>query len=474
MTNLQRLIPLTSLLILLQLLLWTAVWFPTLADPDNSAQDVVGEDLALRLAQLTERADLVVRGQVVATTGVWRADGQIIESEITLEIRYALLGAAAGSLTLTTAGGYLPDEGLGMVASHAARFRTGEEVLLFLQRAGQRFVVVEEEVGKFSVQQGVAANGPLRVQVELAELYPMIGDGIARLGRHGAIPVNWATLEEDVALVYPGALDDFVFEGLRWPGDYPEIHFRANPFAPEAGGSDGSVADFLAALTDPAVTWSVVPGAAFTLIYDGPLSATTVERNGVNEVVFYAAGQSSVAGRSTVWFNQNQTIIEADFWLNADLDWDTTGQPGRSELDAESVALHEFGHWLGLGHDTDSDAVMYFSLPTGSLRRELHPSDIAGISYVYPCASEPCIPDIYAEPTATAASTESPTATATATPTPTMTPTLTAASTGTATTTSTSTPASDETPALRPTTTIAPTSISQPANLRTYLPMVQR
>lgn len=476
MTNRQRIFSLLPLLVLLQLLLLTAIWIPTRADRAVAPLATANATAVRRLATLAHYADLVVRGQVASTASAWRADRRAIETEVTLGVHYMVAGAGPSVLTLHTEGGYLPEEGLGMVASHAATFRTGEEVLLFLRRAGERLVLVDEEVGKFSVRQGVAANGALRVQMRLEELYGLLGEGLLAQGRQTSTPSNWAVLEAGEADVRPASPEDFVFEELRWPGADPEIYFRANPSVPEAGGPDGSTEDFLAALTNAAVTWSIVPGAAFTLIYDGSISATDVEYNGVNEVIFFPGGQGSVAGRSRVWFNSERTILEADFWLNSDLDWDATGNPGPPELDVESAALHEFGHWLGLGHDSDSAAVMYFSLTTGSLRRALHPSDAAGISYIYPCPALPCIPEIYADPTETALSTELPTVT------PTTTPTVTATQLPTAT--ETPSPVQSETPGpsapvgptlpVRPTATIAPTTISQLGDLHTYLPLVQR
>lgn len=95
-------------------------------------------------------------------------------------------------------------------------------------------------------------------------------------------------------------------------------------------------------------------------------------------------------------------IIEADVFFNTRFDWSTApgGQPGR--VDLESVALHEIGHLLGLGHsaigETEmipggrrviaSGAVMFpIALSAGATAdRQLQPDDIAGISDLYPAA----------------------------------------------------------------------------------------
>lgn len=54
------------------------------------------------------------------------------------------------------------------------------------------------------------------------------------------------------------------------------------------------------------------------------------------------------------------------------------------KYDVESVALHEFGHWLYLGHSSFTSAVMANgTLYKGNIRRDLHSDDKNGIIYLY-------------------------------------------------------------------------------------------
>lgn len=52
-------------------------------------------------------------------------------------------------------------------------------------------------------------------------------------------------------------------------------------------------------------------------------------------------------------------------------------------VDLESVAVHEIGHLLGLGHSSVEDAIMYPSLTSSSRKVELAADDILGIQELY-------------------------------------------------------------------------------------------
>ncbi|XP_043723245.1 metalloendoproteinase 3-MMP-like [Telopea speciosissima] len=69
------------------------------------------------------------------------------------------------------------------------------------------------------------------------------------------------------------------------------------------------------------------------------------------------------------------------FHYDADENWSTN--PGQNMMDLESVAVHEIGHLLGLGHSSVQEAIMYPSISPGVTKRDLHSDDIMGIQYLY-------------------------------------------------------------------------------------------
>ncbi|KAI4351513.1 hypothetical protein L6164_005879 [Bauhinia variegata] len=58
-----------------------------------------------------------------------------------------------------------------------------------------------------------------------------------------------------------------------------------------------------------------------------------------------------------------------------------SNNPGSTQVDLESVALHEIGHILGLAHSSNADAVMFPAY--GGKRRSLGQDDIDGIRKLY-------------------------------------------------------------------------------------------
>ncbi|KAM3243778.1 hypothetical protein ACQJBY_055609 [Aegilops geniculata] len=76
------------------------------------------------------------------------------------------------------------------------------------------------------------------------------------------------------------------------------------------------------------------------------------------------------------------------FHLDAAEAWVADGQGGASSsspgaVDLESVAVHEIGHLLGLGHSSVQGAIMYPTIRTGTRKVDLEADDVQGIQSMY-------------------------------------------------------------------------------------------
>ncbi|XWS44227.1 hypothetical protein CRYUN_Cryun15aG0026200 [Craigia yunnanensis] len=68
------------------------------------------------------------------------------------------------------------------------------------------------------------------------------------------------------------------------------------------------------------------------------------------------------------------------FHYDADETWSVSVSPGAFHL--ETVALHEIGHLLGLGHSSVENAIMYPSISSG-MSKGLGQDDVQGIRVLY-------------------------------------------------------------------------------------------
>lgn len=73
-----------------------------------------------------------------------------------------------------------------------------------------------------------------------------------------------------------------------------------------------------------------------------------------------------------------------NFHLDAAENWAADNGTRRvSEIDLESVAVHEIGHLLGLGHSSVEGAIMFPTISSGTRKVELASDDVVGVQQLY-------------------------------------------------------------------------------------------
>jgi hypothetical protein len=174
-------------------------------------------------------------------------------------------------------------------------------------------------------------------------------------------------------------------------------------FATERGVPGVSASDFQAAVQRAFATWEAVPTASIAFQFVGFTSAEPFEDDGLTVLGFQAEPDLERVLGATGFVVDIITgeIVESDIFFNSAFPWSTAATGDDTRVDLQSVAVHEVGHLLGLGHsalgETElspdggrrvfaSGAVMFpVSLGRGAIAdRELQPDDIAGVSDLYP------------------------------------------------------------------------------------------
>ena len=95
-----------------------------------------------------------------------------------------------------------------------------------------------------------------------------------------------------------------------------------------------------------------------------------------------SSSQSALAITRVFWDDATGHMTDADILYNPKYKWSTTG--AKDAFDLQSVATHEIGHQLGLGHSKSTSATMYRALGKGNTSfRSLSLDDITGLCALY-------------------------------------------------------------------------------------------
>ncbi len=175
-----------------------------------------------------------------------------------------------------------------------------------------------------------------------------------------------------------GASNDFPFNvtfgtnGYKWPGSKPMgKRFFVNDTLANCAGA-------LQAVINAAQTWNSVANANFYFEYGGRTTVSEGTGNGINEIIWKPLDYDTAFTYTAGVVGRPFEISECDIYINSNYPWSINGS---TNYDVQSIATHEFGHWLFLSDlygEKNQVKVM------GKRQRILAPADIEGLRWLYP------------------------------------------------------------------------------------------
>jgi hypothetical protein len=154
-------------------------------------------------------------------------------------------------------------------------------------------------------------------------------------------------------------------------------------------------ADWELAVRQAADGWTAAAAGGFSFIYRGaaPGGATEPEENGYNDIIWGPISEPDVI--AAAWTTEiGRAILETDIVFNTAYNWGTSGT-STTEMDVQTIATHEMGHWLNLRDlyglpntwgPGDSTKIMYGYGSEGIVNRAPTPADVAGVQWIYSAA----------------------------------------------------------------------------------------
>lgn len=402
------------------------------------------------LLDLTRATDTIIEGQVTSCSSEWNADHTNITTKVVITVEEALKGKTNQSVVVVS----LPGGQIGNITetiSDTPIFIRNEKVVVFLdQAANGKFRVRDGVQGKFSIKDGKIGRIPLsqfKESIHNALLDQTLTDGFnqtivqatgptitsitpdsSSAGTNNQVTIYGSDFGSTAGKVYffyysggtnkegtiiswsdtsivttvptsassgpvyirtAAAVDSnkmpftvtFSY-GSRWEGGSPIVKYQINP-----SGISGAAN----AIQNAANTWNNA-ASGFSFVYDGTTTATTASYNGLNQMAWNDLSSNIIA--QTTYWSMSGVLVEADIIFNTDFPW--SDNPIPTQMDIETITLHELGHFLQLrdlygnqsGYPQDSDKVMYGLASAGLIKRSLDETDEAGIHYIYPLAAK--------------------------------------------------------------------------------------
>ena len=106
--------------------------------------------LALDVPALTKGSAVVARATVKSSQARWTKDGGRIMTDVVLEVTEPWKGSPGKQVIVIQPGGVVGE--VGQLVHGTARFSVGEDVVVFLEPRGDRFLLTGMLQGKFKVQ----------------------------------------------------------------------------------------------------------------------------------------------------------------------------------------------------------------------------------------------------------------------------------------------------------------------------------
>jgi hypothetical protein len=176
-------------------------------------------------------------------------------------------------------------------------------------------------------------------------------------------------------------------------------------FATSRGVSGVTAAELQAAIGRAFAAWEAVPTAAVAFRSSGFTTALPSDEDGRTTLGFEDEPdlERVLGATSFVIDTVTGELVEGDVFFNTRFAWSTAQGGDPAAFDLQSIATHEIGHLLGLGHSALGEtevipagrrvlatgAVMFpIAFGRGNVSdRTLQPDDIAGVSDLYPDGS---------------------------------------------------------------------------------------
>ncbi len=325
--------------------------------------------LKLSTQELVSKADVIVHGFVVDKETFWAENPGAIETKVSIYVENRIKGAPGEIVQVIVPGGII--NGHFMFVTDFPDFRIGQEVVVFLDKSCSK--IVGQIQGKVTIKDGLV----LEMMVD-ASLYL---DSVISLVKGISPPVPFEDVFAGISTI-EGYLDSLVFpsfgyDGLRWPVHEVSVYINENC---EDVSGEGK------AIKTAMKTWSNVK-ADFLFIYAGQTSTIETTQNNRNEAFFSNTNQNPDAIAWCSIMGHGLSISEVDLTFLEKYDWSDDNDPRHDEMDVQSIATHELGHFLcllDLYDQDDYEKTMYgYGSPGDISSRTLHQDDKDGIIHIY-------------------------------------------------------------------------------------------